>query len=372
MARRPRPFAVGRVRVRVHSGPRSCDGRWRWRADRPAGASRREPVWSGWGDRDEAEAAVLDALRTRGESHVDASDVRTVFDLLAVWRGEVDAGDRSPRTTAARRGCAERLGASSALGLVLLDRLDRRALERYARGPGAASTRAQDLRALRSAWLWARERGVVPAVDLPLVRVPRGDAVYSRYTPSPAEVAAVLDWLRPRTPWAHRAVYLLYVTGCRPGEVASLTWDRVDAVRGRLVVGGKMGRRTVHVHADVAAELGRWTRAATVAPTGRPGKAPRGDTVTGARGATVRSRLHDHLVAATEALSLPRWSPYGLRRAAVVALYRRGEDPSVAAAALGHSAAVALRHYRAVDEGDLARAVLPPPLSSVLSEPGPE
>lgn len=60
---RPKPFAVGRVRVRVHSGPRAEDGRWRWRADRPAGTRGgrdvRETVWSGWGTRDEAEQEVL-------------------------------------------------------------------------------------------------------------------------------------------------------------------------------------------------------------------------------------------------------------------------------------------------------------------------
>lgn len=120
---------------------------------------------------------------------------------------------------------------------------------------------------------------------------------------------------------------------------------------------GKTGRRTVHLHPEVAAELAGWSRGPQLGPGGRPTSTASPDTVVGARPATVRSRLHDHLAAACEQLGQERWSPYGLRRAAVVRLYRSGVDPAVAAEAIGHSAAVALRTYRQVDEEEIAAAI---------------
>lgn len=346
---RPKPFAVGKVRVRVHSGPRE-DGRWRWRADRPSGVREgkeiREAVWSGWGDRDEAEKAVLGVLTTRGEEPAEgAAEVRTVIDLLEVWRADARLGDKSERTTMGRKGCAERL-CITAYGLadVRLDRLDRRALDRFVRAyEGAPSTLRQDLGALRQAWAWGRERGYVPDKDLPRVRVRGQEPAYSRYTPTPEEVAAVLAHVRDRAEWPARALYLLWATGCRPGEIATLAWPSLDLTRGIVVVRGKTGERRVALHPEVVAEIRTWERVGT--------------TVCGVRPATVRSRLHDYLRDACKDLEIERWSPYGLRRAAVSHLYRAGEDPSVSAALLGHSPAVALRHYRQVRDEDL-RAVV--------------
>ena len=282
--RRPKPFAIGRVRVRVHSGPRS-DGRWRWRADRAAnrdGREHRDAVWSGWGTREEAEAAVLAALTETGEVYQTADDVRTVRDLLEVWVADVSAHDRSPATTRARRGSAVRL-VEQPVGGVHLTRLDRRALDALVRGhSGAPSTLRSDMISLRAAWAWARERDLVPDRDLPRVTVSvrREDAVYSRYTPTPAEVGAVLERLRgyrTRPPgWPWRAVLLLYATGCRPGEIATLTWDRVSD--GAVEVRGKTGRRRVgarapaHVGRPSLRRRRRRTLVAVRAPTrgGRP------------------------------------------------------------------------------------------------------
>lgn len=56
---RPAAFGIGRVRVRVHSGPRSPDGRWYWKADVAIDRTHRTWVWRGWATEAEAIAAVL-------------------------------------------------------------------------------------------------------------------------------------------------------------------------------------------------------------------------------------------------------------------------------------------------------------------------
>lgn len=351
--KRPKPFAVGKVRVRIHSGPRE-DGRWRWRADRYAGKRDgkkvRELVWSGWGDRDEAEAAVLEQLNKRGEGWTSRADVSTVEDLLAVWVADVELGDRSKYTSTSRRGCCERL-VGSPLGAVRLVELDRPALQHHVVShAGADSTLRTDMIALRAAWAWGRERSLVPDRELPRVRVrvQRNRGVYNRYTPTAEEVAQVLEQLRTRRSrpplWPWRATYLLYATGCRAGEIATLTWARVDLQRCQLEVDGKNGPRTVAIHPRVAAELGTWEH--------------HGHTVAGCRPDSVRGHLHNYITRACRELELKPWSLQGLRRLAVARLYRAGLDPSASAAHLGHSPTTALKHYREIAAQDLAGAVL--------------
>lgn len=276
------------------------------------------------------------------------SDVVTIRDLLEVWLPEAKLSDRSDYTARARRGAASRI-TRTALGDVRMDRMDRPSLEAFVRGyDGAPSTLRADLIALRAAWRWGRERGLCPDKPLPKVTVRRGEPVLSRYTPTADEVAAVLALLRERRTrppgWPWRAVYLLWATGCRSGEIAELTWDRVDLQRRRLHVRGKTGNRAVAIHPDVAAELGTWER--------------HGDTIAGCQPASVRGHLHNYIFLACRELDIPRWSLNGLRRAAVGKLYRTGEDPAVAAALLGHSPQVALQHYRQVADEDLDAAVL--------------
>lgn len=370
---RPKPFAVGKIRVRVHSGPRE-DGRWRWRADRAAGVvadvERREAVWSGWGTRDEAEAAVL-AAATDTPTPEGAADIRTVYDLLDVWLADYTERARSPHSSRHRRYCCERL-ARSELAAVHLQRLDVRALDRYTatppgrgrRGGGsedtpiARSTLAEDVTTLRMAWRWGRERGFTPDRDLPRspVRVEDEDAVYSRYTPGADEVVAVLGYLE-RWPWAWRALYLLWATGCRRGEVAALRWTDVDLERNviRLRAGAsKTGRRVVPLHPRVVTTIADWPRVT--------------DRVIGV-GANTIGALNERIRLACESLHAPRWSCHGLRRAAVDRLYRSGVDPAVAASMFGHSAKTAMEHYRRVTDADLAAAVLTSGLG-LMPEPG--
>lgn len=353
--KRPKPFAVGSVRVRVHSGPRE-DGAWRWRADRQ-GPKGRESVWSGWGTRAEAEAAVLQAMTGRGKLHEAIVGLETVRDLLEVWLPAAARRDRSDHTARARTGAAMRIARAS-LGDVRLTDLGYPDFEEYDIAyDGATSTLGLDLRCLRAAWTWGRRQRppLVEDRDLPSYQIHHDGGAYSRYTPSPAEVADVLAVLRDRCEWAWRACYLLWATGCRPGEIATLTW--ADVRGGLLTVRGKTGARTVPMHPVVAAEVASWRVGPQLLRQGRPTETPWPDSVVGCRAATVTSRLHDWLREVTADLDLPRWSPYGLRRSAVQRLYARGQDPSVAATLLGHSPAVALRHYRQVSDDEMRAAV---------------
>lgn len=350
--RRPKPFAVGRVRVRVHSGPRK-DGRWRWRADKAAGMAagkeRREPVWSGWGSRDEAEQAVIKALQEHPDVDTPIKEMRTVFDLLDFYVAYLeDRPDLSPRTVRHRRYCAERIGKHE-LGSVAISRLTARAMETYRdqvlRGGAAASTTREDLITVRAAWTWARERGHVPDRTLPVVkvRVRPQDAVYNRYTPSAAELVGVLRYLA-QWPWARRVAYLLWATGARRQEVADLRWDQVDLEARLIRLSGKTGTRPVPLHPNVVAELRTWPRET--------------ELVHGVAPQTAAGAINERIRRACDALELPRWSVHGLRRAAVMRLYRGSVDPAVAGAIMGHSAKVALEHYRQVADADLADAVM--------------
>ena len=73
---------------------------------------------------------------------------------------------------------------------------------------------------------------------------------------------------------------------------------------------------------------------------------------------TFDSYLGPHaLRLACEAAGVPRFTPYGLRRAAVDAMARAGVDVGTAAAITGHSPEVMLKHYRTVSEADRRAAV---------------
>jgi integrase len=362
--KRPKPFAVGRVRVRVHSGPRDDGVTWRWRADLAAGLDDqgrqiRRHVWAGWATREQAEVAVA-GLVAVGLPEADAAEVTTVFDLLDCYIGHLEElPRRSPHTARHRRYAATAITKSS-LGGVELVRLDRGAIERYRdaaiRGGRAASTVREDLVTLGAAWRWGRERGLTPDRELPRVTqdVKAEDAVYNRHTPSGGDVERVLSVLRTGPAWAWRAAFLLAATGCRRSEIATLAWAQVDLSARVIVVAGKTGRRRVPLHPDVAGELAGWERV--------------GERVLGCAPNTV-AMLTVRLQAACAAAGVQAFSAHGLRRAGVTRMYRAGVDPSVAAAVFGHSPTTAMKHYRAVAEEDLASAVLAAGLSGVLSKP---
>lgn len=339
--RRPSPRRVGPYRLRVVRGPhRDAPARWYWRAEQYRGATA-ETVWTGWGTVEEADAAV--ARLVTGESTPGAHDCETVRDLLSLWHGGIEQrGDLAPATIDGYGAGAVRL--RDVIGTVALARVDRATIERYRdqalRMGRTARTVQTDLKLLRLAWRWGRETGHAPERDLPRVSVRAPELVHARVTPE--SVAATVA----RLEGASRVhLLLLWATGCRVSEIAALRWGdvRETPTRTWIAVTGKRRRREVPLPTTAAAVLRAWG----VDQDRRPGA-----YVLARTPASSRQMFFRHLRAAGAV-----WTPQDLRRAAVDTLYATGTDPGTAGRILGHSPAVALRHYRRAAEADLEAAV---------------
>lgn len=367
MGGRPKPIRIGRARARVHRGPRA-DGRWYWRADRPDGHGGRIPIWHGWGTAEEAERQVIQLLADDPDTIATGAtgiQVRTLYDVLDVWLPQrEDRRDLAERTKKISRGSAERLAASS-LARTSVERVSRRVIERYRDDllqDYSPETVRLDLRILRQAWSDLRDQGLVPDRRIPSVRVV-GRSVKDRNTPSREDVLTVLEVLRqpypsrpgrPRPAWYWRATYLLWATGCRVGELESLSWDRIDLEGGRIEVEGKLGRRVVELHPDAVRELGTWEPL----PGGRVWPHTRW-------GSTLRHALHR----ACRQLGIRPFGASGLRRLAVDTLYGV-VGPDVAASQLGHSPKTAMVHYRQVRDRQRREALLRSGLGALPGEGG--
>jgi len=191
------------------------------------------------------------------------------------------------------------------------------------------------------AWRYGQEMALLPVRELPRVPVllPR----LQRVRVTPEDVAAVLERM---TGASRMHVLLLWATGCRLAEIAGLRWSDVEERGGRtwLHVLGKGRRpRSVPLSADAAAELAAWRA---------EHDGGHESWVLGRAPGSAKTLLHRDLDRAGAA-----WSPHALRRAVVDRLYRAGVEVGSAAELLGHSAEVALRHYREASESDLVGAV---------------
>ena len=330
----PKPFVVGRVRVRALAARGQRDGAWYWRAERyTQGAS--ETVWTGWATADEAERTV--ARIVGGVAPAPAAGT-TVRDLLELWiarqEDRRDARQLAANTVRAQTYATEHL--VTHLGHVLVDRVDARAIERTvaarAREGAAPLTIQQELVALRSAWRWGMEAGHVDH-GLPKVQH-RAEAISDRYTPSRGDVEAVIAEL---TGWRRPAVELLASTGCRLSEVATLRVEDIDHEHQCLRVRGKTGRREVPLAPPALRRLLAWVGDRSEGPLW--GVAPN----------SFRHTLGPAIHRAAVRAGVRPWTPHGLRRWVRALLRRSGTDPSVSAELLGHSVAVMQRYYDQVD-----------------------
>lgn len=338
---RPTPRSAGPIRYRVVRGPKmeGAAVRWYWRATRYTGGGE-ETAWCGWATVEEADFTVAGLVR--GEAPA-ADAIRTVADLLSFWHGAIEARhDLAPATVAGYAESARRVKAI--IGDVLVARVDRGTVERLRdRGLGLGRTPRtvrRDLVVLGLAWRWGRECGHLSG-DLPRVGVVLPEIRRPRATED--SIAAVLDTLPP----AQRLHLLLLADrGFRISEIAGL---RRRDVEGRWVtVTGKGRTRRVPLTPAAAAELAAWMEAHPGPPEGY---------VLGYTPSSAKGLLSRALRASGVA-----WTSRGLRDASVRRAYREMMDPSLAGKLHGHSAEVALRHYRQAEEEEMLEALDRPDL----------
>jgi integrase len=353
------PWTAGHVRVRKVRGPHRDDPAcFYWRAYIPQGG--KEPiVWKGWARRNDPDIVreILEAVRQLGDNPAGvlrgtALPGDQLLHLLGAWKAEQR-----------RRRDAHELAVSSfeqyernlrhlsrLLAEVAIDRFDGDAVRDYRRQrlaeKAAGRTVAQEMTILAMAWKWGRRRGLVPDVDVEWPDFPKATTVRNRYTPTAAEVLATIE--KARFPWVRIALVLLYATGGRIGEVQDLRWEAIDLERGTIILSGKTGPREIPLSSDALREL-RAVAGDAPDPDGR---------VIPTEIAHVRSSLHAEIRIACAGAGLRRsWSPHALRRLATDTLYDGRTDVGAAAALLGHSPLVALRHYRRPKPDTLKRAI---------------
>lgn len=362
MADKPRKFSYGDVHGRPFRPPRPHDPeRWYWRARKYTEAGE-ESVWTGWGTRAEAMAATEETIKRGGRKASTGCD--TVTDLLDFWLGEQErrgeTGELKPRSVKTFRAVCKAL--QSTIGSVQIERVTSRTLEdhkdRRLRGGGRGKGRTgapcstsaveREVRTLIQAWRWGFEQGLhamaTPAKPLVKVRPSR-----ETHTPTEAEVLRVLACL---SGWPALLVRLYYATGARLGEITALTWGDVDLASATVTVDGKTGRRRVPLGASAVGLL-RETR----------GDAEASSRLLPVTKSSADTSLRRYLKAAIEQANadkafpaIPYWTAQGLRRFAVDRLYRSGARPEVAGKVVGHTPAVAWKHYRRVQEEEIRAA----------------
>jgi len=312
-------------------------------------------LWTGWATRDEVEQ-ICARLVQEGDlspSDNELEEMRTVQDLLECWVAtQLERADLKAHGKRNYRQAGLHLVETSGkvhIGNVGPDVLARHRDRRMHRG-AAASTVKQEIKVLRAAWAWGRKLGIVPDRPLGALKL-KTPPVRNHHTPDATDVWKVLDLLEG---WPEMAVRLIYATGARVGEIAVLRWRHVDLSRKTLELRGKTGVRLIPMSTELVGPFRAW-------PRGGPD-----DLVLGVSENMVRSHLNTrYLVEACAQANVPRFTPHGLRRAAVDALLRAGVDVGTAAAILGHSPQVMLKYYRRATMDDQRKALETAKLGSV-------
>jgi integrase len=356
--KRPAIVVVEPVRARAVRGPRP-GGVWYWRAEvYQGGKGTGRTIATFWAHRGEVGAILVAQIADHGLDQPEApSEIETVRDLMETWAaaqqeraGVSDTWKRSARHSGSRL-CAQ-------LGAVRLDRLGDddvdgyrdRMLRTEANPKGIASaTVKQDFKMLAAAWRWGRKRGFTPNRDLPRSRV-EVVATRPKRTPTRDEIIRVIAAMDEG--WPRLAVRLLFATGARPSEVARLTWGQVDLERGELLFTKTKTKkdRTVPLHPQVVEEIRAWL------PRDREPEPTEG--IFGVTWKMVRSKLGTRDIdRACAAAKVTRFTPYGLRRAAVDAMRRAGVDAKTAATITGHSEVVMLQTYSEASDEDRRSAI---------------
>jgi integrase len=332
---RPRPQAVGDVRLRVIRGPRK-DGRWYWRAEYHVD---RSTVWTGWGSPDEAKRSVVKHVAEHGyaaapdDRHVHLS---TLDDMMRAWFAYLE--DKRTELAAASmktyRGCVRRLRAVA--GTVACSRLPTgagmdvraRLIDRY-----ALPTVQTTIVGFNAAWKWARAEGLVAdvALVLPGVKLP----VVENWTPTDEHIAKVIAHIEDSR-W-RTVIETMLETGARPVDLARA--ERLE--HGGIVLDGKTGQRWVPLPPALFARL-QALRASHEGPKIVPFTED-----------YLRAGGWRKLDEASRAANLPRVNARAIRRACSDRLLRARVELATYAGWMGHGPVVALRNYRKATHDDL-------------------
>lgn len=347
MPRRPDPINLTTLTLSVVRGPRD-DGRYYWRARTAGGGST---LWTGWATREEAARQGAQLLVTP-PAPAPEPRLGTIADLLEVW---LDFQGTNPNL----RDSTRQLYAKYArhlrrvLGKLPVEDLKLATMEGYRdlrlKEGAAPRTVSQELVGLRAAWNHASRSGQVPPRLLPEVRVKVRGYVLNHRTPTEAEVAALLPYLRPEHALA---LHLLTATGARIGEIVYLRRKAIDLPTRLIHLDGKTGPRTFPLTEDLEALLqGR------LDGTDRPLlDLPR----------HADQAIRAAIARACARAGVPPFTPHGLRRLAVVRMAQAGVDVATAATITGHRPEVMLGTYRTVRPEELLEAMLRAGLDSVL------
>ena len=156
------------------------------------------------------------------------------------------------------------------------------------------------------------------------------------------------------TGWAAVWMAVAYETGCRTESVSVLRWGDVDFERAQLRLKNK-GRKKGQTHRmlPVSPALVQTLREEYLRQ-GRPGLSER---VLPVSESTARVSILRYLKRACAEAGVQRFTPHGLRRAAVDRFRRAGVDVKTAATYLDQTPATMLELYARTSPGDLRDAV---------------
>lgn len=283
---------------------------------------------------------------------VDAAtvEISTVGDILDYWLGQQEdrarAGEIEANTLAGYQSATKHL--VETLGGFKIREISRTLFRSHvlARPDLAPSTLRNHATTLRAAVTWAREEGLAHC-PTPVAPRLREEPRYSSHVPTAEQFAATVAHL---TGWVRDVHLVLWATGARPSEVASLT--PADVLEQSVVFGlhrgaRKTGRREVEVDPATMSILQSYA-AAAVDPA-----AP----IWGKRVSTILSHARRDLMAACAKADVPRWSPKASRHALVGRLRRQGVIAEVVASITGHSPSVMMRYYMHPTSDDRAVAL---------------
>ncbi len=194
----------------------------------------------------QAQQALYRLLADRGKQAKQRANpsVRDVLNLyLAHCRGEVGRQERTAENLENKRWFL--VSAAASFGRLRAAEVGPRHVTAWLDGQPTwgQSTRTLASRHIKAAFRWAKDTGHTP--DNPLAGLKAGRTKTREAIPTEEQVTALLG--RLDGPF-HDFVLALIESGCRPGELRTLTADRVDVPGGTWTVANKTRGKTGEGH----------------------------------------------------------------------------------------------------------------------------